>query len=201
MNDSYSFSCVFFFLKRLWKFRKSLFRNRSRSRSGSGSKETPSLKSNNALLISDPNLQKKFVVASGKVRGGDPKLQAIQKDEQMQLRVYGLFKQASEGPAPENSANFWDYVAKAKWNAWNGLRTLSREEAMQQYVQLIEDVSGEKILISANGETPTTTTSTSTPTTQWKSQSKTQDPLGSFAVKEEANTANGEMKVKKEEGG
>jgi acyl-CoA-binding protein len=33
-------------------------------------------------------------------------------------------------------------VGRAKWDAWNELKGLAKEDAMQQYIDLIEDLKG-----------------------------------------------------------
>ncbi|MFJ7565515.1 acyl-CoA-binding protein [Herminiimonas sp. NPDC097707] len=57
------------------------------------------------------------------------------------LKIYGLFKQAG-GDATGEQPAMTDFVARAKWDAWNNLKGLSRDEAMQQYVDLVNDLKG-----------------------------------------------------------
>ena len=38
----------------------------------------------------------------------------------------------------EPPANPFDFVAKAKYEAWSGLKGKSKEEAMNEYVSLVE---------------------------------------------------------------
>lgn len=53
------------------------------------------------------------------------------------LKLYSLYKQATDGDAPAASdAGMFDFVAKAKYNAWDGLRGKSKEQAMEEYIQL-----------------------------------------------------------------
>lgn len=55
------------------------------------------------------------------------------------LQLYALFKQGTEGDMNETEpANPFDFVARAKQEAWSGLKGLTRDEAMQQYIQLVE---------------------------------------------------------------
>jgi acyl-CoA-binding protein len=42
----------------------------------------------------------------------------------------------------EAPANPFDFVGKAKYEAWQGLKGLSREKAMEQYIQLVEKLKG-----------------------------------------------------------
>ena len=58
------------------------------------------------------------------------------------LKIYGLFKQASGGDVAGEQPGMTDFVARAKWDAWNNLKGLSRDEAMQQYVDLVNDLKG-----------------------------------------------------------
>jgi acyl-CoA-binding protein len=49
-----------------------------------------------------------------------------------------LYKQATAGDAPqEKTYGMFDFVAKAKHEAWQGLNGLSKEAAMQQYIDLV----------------------------------------------------------------
>lgn len=56
------------------------------------------------------------------------------------LRIYSLYKQATEGDNEEPKPGFTDIVARAKWDAWQKLEGTSSDEAMQQYIDLIEEL-------------------------------------------------------------
>ena len=54
------------------------------------------------------------------------------------LQLYSLYKQASEGDVnTDPPANPFDFVAKAKYEAWQSLKGKSRDEAMWEYIDLI----------------------------------------------------------------
>jgi diazepam-binding inhibitor (GABA receptor modulator, acyl-CoA-binding protein) len=55
------------------------------------------------------------------------------------LQLYSLYKQATEGDANDDAApaNPFDFVGKAKFEAWSALKGKSKEAAMTEYVQLI----------------------------------------------------------------
>ena len=54
------------------------------------------------------------------------------------LELYSLYKQASEGDINiEPPANPFDFVAKAKFEAWQSLKGKSRDQAMAEYINLI----------------------------------------------------------------
>lgn len=57
------------------------------------------------------------------------------------LKIYALYKQGSLGDNTEKKPGFGDMVGRAKWDAWNGLKGTSKDDAMQQYVDLIASLS------------------------------------------------------------
>jgi acyl-CoA-binding protein len=57
------------------------------------------------------------------------------------LKIYALYKQATAGDNSEKKPGFGDMVGRAKWDAWNGLKGTGNDDAMQQYVDLIEELS------------------------------------------------------------
>ena len=56
------------------------------------------------------------------------------------LKMYALYKQASAGDNTDKKPSFSDMVGRAKWDAWNGFKGISSQDAMQQYVDLIESL-------------------------------------------------------------
>ena len=57
------------------------------------------------------------------------------------LKIYALYKQATNGDNTEKKPGFSDMVGRAKWDAWNGMKGTAKDDAMQQYVELIESLS------------------------------------------------------------
>jgi acyl-CoA-binding protein len=57
------------------------------------------------------------------------------------LKMYALYKQASTGDNTETKPGFSDMVARAKWDAWSKLKGKAADEAMQEYIDLIESLS------------------------------------------------------------
>jgi diazepam-binding inhibitor (GABA receptor modulating acyl-CoA-binding protein) len=53
------------------------------------------------------------------------------------LKIYALYKQATIGDNAEPKPGFGDLVGRAKWDAWSGLKGMSGDEAMRQYIELI----------------------------------------------------------------
>jgi len=72
----------------------------------------------------------------------DSKKLAERPDSATLLKLYGLFKQASSGDASGERPGIADFVAQTKWDAWNGLRGISKEEAMRRYVAFVNELKG-----------------------------------------------------------
>ena len=62
-------------------------------------------------------------------------------DNMTLLKIYSLYKQATEGDNEEAKPGFADIVARAKWDAWNALKGTSADDAKQQYIDLINSLS------------------------------------------------------------
>ncbi|NWR95215.1 ECI2 isomerase, partial [Furnarius figulus] len=56
------------------------------------------------------------------------------------LKLYALFKQATEGPCNAPKPGMLDFVKKAKWDAWNSLGNLSQDNARQKYAELVSSL-------------------------------------------------------------
>jgi diazepam-binding inhibitor (GABA receptor modulator, acyl-CoA-binding protein) len=81
------------------------------------------------------NLKAKFEAAMA-----DSKNLADRPDNATLLKIYSLYKQGSTGDNAEKKPGFSDMVGRAKWDAWNSLKGTSTDDAMQQYVDLIESL-------------------------------------------------------------
>lgn len=63
-------------------------------------------------------------------------------DNETLLRLYSLYKQATEGDInTENPPGMFDFVAKAKYDAWLKQKGTTAENAMQQYTDLVAQLS------------------------------------------------------------
>lgn len=58
-------------------------------------------------------------------------------DNETLLRLYALYKQATEGDVSGDRPGFFDFVGTAKYEAWSKLKGTSREDAMRKYVDLV----------------------------------------------------------------
>ena len=63
-------------------------------------------------------------------------------DNDTLLQLYALFKQGSAGDVSGEKPGFFDFVAAAKYEAWEKLKGLSAEDAMNQYVDLVRKLGG-----------------------------------------------------------
>ena len=70
----------------------------------------------------------------------DSKNLSERPDNMTLLKIYALFKQASAGDATGDRPGMTDFVGRAKFDAWDALKGTAQDEAMQQYIDLIEDL-------------------------------------------------------------
>ena len=71
----------------------------------------------------------------------DSKNLSERPDNMTLLKIYALYKQGSSGDNADKKPGFGDMVARAKWDAWAKLKGTSTDDAMQQYVDLIAELS------------------------------------------------------------
>ena len=70
----------------------------------------------------------------------DSKNLSERPDNQTMLKLYALYKQATTGDVSGSRPGFTDMVGRAKWDAWNEIKGTSGDEAMKQYMSLVEDL-------------------------------------------------------------
>ena len=68
------------------------------------------------------------------------KLLTERPDNPTLLKIYGLFKQATQGDNTAKRPSFSDFVARAKWDAWSAHKRVSADEAKQKYIELIDSL-------------------------------------------------------------
>ncbi|MBD9467604.1 acyl-CoA-binding protein [Pseudoxanthomonas sp. PXM01] len=59
-------------------------------------------------------------------------------DNDTLLRLYGLYKQGSEGDVKGDKPGFFDFVGTAKYEAWAKLKGTAQEDAQKKYVDLVK---------------------------------------------------------------
>ncbi len=82
------------------------------------------------------DLQQQFEQAKA-----DSKNLATKPNNEVLLQLYSLYKQGTEGDVSgEAPSNPFDFVAKAKYAAWEGLQGTTNNDAQQQYIILVESL-------------------------------------------------------------
>jgi acyl-CoA-binding protein len=87
--------------------------------------------------MSDLKAQFETAVATSKTLTRKP-------SNDMLLRLYAHYKQATEGDVSGQQPGMLDMVGGAKYDAWAKLKGTSRDDAMQAYVKLIERLKREE---------------------------------------------------------
>ena len=80
----------------------------------------------------------------------DAAAQAVQSlprkpDNETLLKLYALYKQSTVGDASGKRPGFTDPVGRAKYDAWEKLKGKSKEQAMQQYIDLVNTLLQPKL--------------------------------------------------------
>ncbi|XP_005694004.1 PREDICTED: acyl-CoA-binding domain-containing protein 4 isoform X1 [Capra hircus] len=81
----------------------------------------------------EPDCQKQFQAAVSVIQNL-PKNGSYRPSYEEMLRFYSYYKQATMGPCLIPQPGFWDPIGRYKWEAWNSLGQMSREEAMSAYI-------------------------------------------------------------------
>ncbi|XP_064018824.1 acyl-CoA-binding domain-containing protein 5 isoform X2 [Pogoniulus pusillus] len=78
--------------------------------------------------------------AAVKVIQSLPKNGSFQPTNEMMLKFYSFYKQATQGPCNIPRPGFWDPIGRYKWDAWSALGEMSKEEAMIAYVEEMKKI-------------------------------------------------------------
>jgi len=62
--------------------------------------------------------------------------------DQVLLKLYALYKQATVGDVSGKRPGGFDFVGRAKYDAWTRMKGTSKEEAMQTYIDLVKELKG-----------------------------------------------------------
>ena len=79
------------------------------------------------------DLEKRFEAAQEAVKGLPER-----PDNDTLLELYSYFKQASEGDITGARPGAFDFVARAKYDAWAARKGMKRDVAMRGYVKLVD---------------------------------------------------------------
>lgn len=73
----------------------------------------------------------------------DSKTLSEKPSNEILLQLYSLYKQSTEGDVnTEPPSNPFDFVNKAKYEAWSGLKGKAKDAAMKEYVDLVTKLKG-----------------------------------------------------------
>lgn len=64
-------------------------------------------------------------------------------DNDTLLELYALYKQGQEGDVSGKPPSLFDFVAKAKYDAWAGLQGTPQETAKEKYIAQVEALGGQ----------------------------------------------------------
>jgi acyl-CoA-binding protein len=64
-------------------------------------------------------------------------------DNKTLLKLYALYKQATIGDVKGEEPSGWDFVKKAKYDAWLELKGTPKKQAMEQYIELVEKLKNQ----------------------------------------------------------
>jgi diazepam-binding inhibitor (GABA receptor modulating acyl-CoA-binding protein) len=62
------------------------------------------------------------------------------------LKLYGLYKQATEGDNKTERPGGFDFKAAAKYNSWLNFKGTSKENAEASYISLVEELASKHLL-------------------------------------------------------
>ncbi|KAL9656835.1 hypothetical protein ABK040_004370 [Willaertia magna] len=79
--------------------------------------------------------QQEFENAAAKVKS----LKTQPSNEEL-LLLYSLYKQATVGDCNTSQPSMFNMKERAKWDAWKEKEGMSKEDAMEQYVQLVDEL-------------------------------------------------------------
>lgn len=83
-----------------------------------------------------------------------PKEGSIKPSDELKLKLYAYYKQATHGPNDTPKPRFYQIVEAYKWDAWRKLGNMSKEDAMLSYInelkQVMETIPEEEAAIEDN---------------------------------------------------
>jgi acyl-CoA-binding protein len=79
------------------------------------------------------DLEKRFEAAQAAA-----KQLSTRPDDDTLLELYSYFKQATEGDVTGSRPGAFDFVGRAKFDAWEARKGLRKDAAMRAYIKLVE---------------------------------------------------------------
>lgn len=83
------------------------------------------------------DLKKQFEDTVNYVQNGEGD---FQPSNELKLKMYSLYKQATVGDVTGKKPGMMDFVARAKYSAWEECQGMSSEQAMQAYIDAVNEL-------------------------------------------------------------
>ncbi|KAK0404733.1 hypothetical protein QR680_017600 [Steinernema hermaphroditum] len=66
-----------------------------------------------------------------------PKEGPVTASNDQKLKFYSLYKQATIGDVNTDRPGIFSFIERAKWDAWKGVEGTSKDDAMEQYIEVL----------------------------------------------------------------
>jgi acyl-CoA-binding protein len=119
---------------------KKILENPSRpvvSRAKLSARQLASIKPSAKEIDMSQDLQTRFETAQKDVQSLSER-----PDNATMLQLYALYKQSTQGDVSGSRPGMMDFVGRAKYDAWAGLKGKTRDQAMQAYIDLVTSLQG-----------------------------------------------------------
>mgnify|MGYP003983404255 CR=1 FL=1 len=87
-------------------------------------------------------LEERFNIAADLVRGI-----VVQINDQLLAQLYGYFKQAREGNIAFSRPSILNMRGRKMWDAWKSKENMSKENAMEKYVEIVYGLTNKSELL------------------------------------------------------
>ena len=90
---------------------------------------------NNNNSISQEEINEMFNISANAIKSIKNK-----PNDEILLKLYSLFKQATIGDINIECPNIYEIKSKLKWESWNKMKGKSKNDAMIEYISLVHDL-------------------------------------------------------------
>ena len=87
-------------------------------------------------------LEERFNIAADLVRGI-----VVQINDNLLAQLYGYFKQAREGNIAFSKPSILNMRGRKMWDAWKSKENMSKENAMEKYVEIVYGLTNKSDLL------------------------------------------------------
>jgi len=97
---------------------------------------------------SSEEAERSFDSAVAKIQSNNGSGGGIKVTNDVKLRLYGLYKQATEGNCTTDKPSFFNVVESAKWSAWKENKDMGTHTAKAKYIELVESIGVERAAVA-----------------------------------------------------